>query len=192
MGVRRQAGSRGTQPATPSQPPPYKKVHWLDEKFKADKARYLLQCLLATGAVMGVLLLLDTLQATAIIASLGATSFIAFTMPHTESSRPRYLLGGYAVGITIGSLFKLIWMSPLFSGNAFLTERGDVVFGALAIGCTILLMVLLNFEHPPACGMALGVVLNEFNLRVLLIVIVGVAALTALKTWMKPILRNLL
>ncbi len=50
----------------------------------------------------------------------------------------------------------------------------------------------MNFEHPPACGMALGVVLNEFDFQVLLIVIVGVAALTALKTLLKPVLRNLL
>ena len=80
----------------------------------------------------------------------------------------------------------------MLSANPFLSERGDVVFGALAIGCTIFLMVLLNFEHPPACGMALGVVLNEFNLRVLFIVILGVAVLTALKTLLKPMLRNLL
>lgn len=168
------------------------RANWIDEKFRENKLRYVLQCLLATVTVMGVLLVLDTLAATAIIASLGATSFIAFTMPHAESCRPRYLLGGYALGITIGSLFKLLWMSPMLSANPFLSERGDVVFGALAIGCTIFLMVLLNFEHPPACGMALGVVLNEFNLRVLFIVILGVAVLTALKTLLKPMLRNLL
>lgn len=167
-------------------------MRWLDDKFKENRLQYVLQSLLATVSVMIVLLLLDTLAATAIIASLGATSFIAFTMPHAESCRPRYLLGGYAVGITVGSLFKLLWMSPLFATVPFLTDRGDVVFGALAIGCTIFLMVLLNFEHPPACGMALGVILNEFDIRVLLIVIIGVAALTALKTLMKPFLRNLL
>lgn len=163
-----------------------------DRKFRENKLRYLLQSLLATVAVSVVLLVLDTLAATAIIASLGATSFIAFTMPHAESCRPRYLLGGYAVGLSVGTLFKLLWMSPLFCNNPFLLVRGDVVFGALAIGCTIFLMVLMNFEHPPACGMALGVILNEFNLRVLLIVILGVVVLTALKTLMKPILRNLL
>ncbi len=167
-------------------------MRWFDKKFKEHKLRYLLQSLLATVAVMVVLLLLDTLQATAIIASLGATSFIAFTMPHAESCRPRYLLGGYAVGITIGSLFKLLWISPLLCDNLFLAKRGDVIFGALAIGFTIFFMVLMNFEHPPACGMALGVVLNEFDFQVLLIVIVGVAALTALKTLLKPVLRNLL
>ena len=172
--------------------PSWRKAHWIDEKFRENALRYILQCLLATATVMVVLLVLDTLAATAIIASLGATSFIAFTMPHAESCRPRYLLGGYAIGITIGSLFKLLWMSPLLAASPFLSERGDVVFGALAIGCTIFLMVLLNFEHPPACGMALGVVLNEFNLRVLLIVILGVAVLTALKTLLKPVLRNLL
>ncbi len=165
---------------------------WFDEDFLKHKFRYVLQCLLGTLAVMIVLLLLDSLAATAIIASLGATSFIAFTMPHAENCRPRYLLGGYSVGIVVGTFFKLLAMAPAIAGIPFILDKGDVLFGALAVGFAMFFMVILNFEHPPACGMALGILLNDFNWWVLAVVVVGVVSITLIKTLLKPFLRNLL
>ncbi len=163
-----------------------------DKKFHDNKRTYILQCALATGVVMIVLFLLDTLSATAIIASLGATSFIAFTMPHANSSKPRYLLGGYAVGIFVGTSMKLISLSSFFQNIPLFYEYPDVFFGALAVGLAIFIMVITNFEHPPACGLALGLVQNEFNWWTLVVVIVGVITITLIKTLMKPYMKNLL
>lgn len=163
-----------------------------DVKFKENIGTYILQCTLATFIVMIVLSLLNALSDTAIIASLGATSFIAFTMPHTNGSKPRYLLGGYAVGIIVGSTMKLISMLPFFQKNPYFEAHGSVLFGALAIGFTIFVMVITNFEHPPACGLALGVVLNPFSLWTLFVVVVGVSMITLLKTLMKSHMKNLL
>ena len=58
----------------------------LDEKFKGNKRRYLVQCILATVSVLAVLLILDVISDTAVIAVLGASSFIVFTCPR---HRPR-------------------------------------------------------------------------------------------------------
>lgn len=65
-----------------------------DSKFRSNKTRYTLQCVLAACAVCIVLLLLNAMSDTAIIAALGASAFIAFTMPQVDASKPRFLIGG--------------------------------------------------------------------------------------------------
>ena len=62
-----------------------------DEKFRGNKARYLFQCILATLSVLIVLLSLDAMANAAVIAALGSSFFIAFTMPEARVSRPRFL-----------------------------------------------------------------------------------------------------
>ena len=40
----------------------------------------------------------------AVIIALGLSTFIAFTMPKAEVSKPRIMIGGYIVGIVAGCL----------------------------------------------------------------------------------------
>jgi CBS-domain-containing membrane protein len=84
----------------------------LDEKFGTNKTRYILQCLLAVLAVFLVLLILDAKKNSIVIAALGASSFIVFTMPHRRSCRARFLIGGYVVGVISGFVcFRLSKLS---------------------------------------------------------------------------------
>jgi CBS-domain-containing membrane protein len=159
----------------------------LDEGFKRHRARYVLQCLLATLVVFVVLLLLDTMSNTTTIAALGASSFIVFTMPHSQISRPRFLIGGYLVGMTAGCLCRGLCLVSA------LTRPSNALFGAIAVGLAIFLMVVTDTEHPPAAGLALGFVLNEeCGLRVLAVVLIGVISLSVMRAALRPVLRNLL
>lgn len=163
-----------------------------DRKFHKHVGRYLFQCALATGAVLVILMVLDVITQAVIIASLGASSFIAFTMPHANVSRPRYLVGGYVCGMAAGIAMSAIGKAV---GNPTVGEwavRGDVVFGATAVGLAIFLMVITDTEHPPAAGLALGVVLAEWNTLALVVPIVGIVALSVARLGMKPILINLI
>lgn len=164
----------------------------IDEKFLQNKRQYILQTVMTISAMMMVLAFLRSLANSAIIASLGATTFIAFGMPHAKSARPRYLLGGYSVGILVGTTLKLIAMTPFIKSIPEAYKMEDVIFAALAVGLSMFLMVIMNFEHPPACGLALGILLNDFSLWVLFVVIVGVLLITTIKTLLKPYLKNLL
>jgi hypothetical protein len=47
-------------------------------------------------------------------------------------------------------------------------------------------------EHPPAAGLALGFVLNEWNYWTVIVVVFGIALLSILKTILKPVLVDLL
>jgi CBS-domain-containing membrane protein len=67
----------------------------IDIKTRKNIWRYISQCILATVTILAILFFLDVLTETAIIAALGASAFIVFTMPNTYSSDPRRLIGGY-------------------------------------------------------------------------------------------------
>ena len=163
-----------------------------DRKFLHNRLRYVLQSLLAGVSVLLVLAILDPLSNAAVIAALGASYFIAFTMPHAQVSKPRFLIGGYVVGVSAGTacywLSQLAWPGPL----APLQHHAYVVFAALAVALAIFVMVVTNTEHPPAASLALGLVLGEWQTMTVVVVLAGIVAVCCLKRILKPILINLL
>lgn len=163
-----------------------------DQRFNDNKANYIMQCVLATMTIFIVLMILDAIKNAAIIASLGASSFIAFGMPHAQVSRPRYLIGGYIIGIAVGCLCYYLSLTPIVVQTPVIQDSAYVIFGALAVGLAIFLMVITNTEHPPAAGLALGLVLHECSLLSIVVVSVGIVLLVIVKTMMKPVLINLL
>ena len=50
------------------------------------------------------MMVLDVVTKAVIIAALGLSTFIAFTMPKAEVSKPRIMIGRYIVGIVAGCL----------------------------------------------------------------------------------------
>ena len=167
------------------------RVKVIDDKFKAYKVRYVLQCALATCAVLIVLLILDAMSHTTIIAALGASAFIAFAMPGARASRPRFLIGGYLFGIIAGVLcyYLSVWL-PLARWSIG-PEFSNALFGAMSVGLATFLMVITNTEHPPAAGLALGFVLNKWDYFTVIVVIVGIVSLSIAKTLLKPLLVDL-
>ena len=67
----------------------------LDDRWTTDNfRRYAIQCSLATLVVLILLVALDAVTQTVLIAALGATTFIAFAVPRSLVSSPRCLVGG--------------------------------------------------------------------------------------------------
>ena len=157
-----------------------------DQRFSGNKLRYFLQCLLATVSAVLVLLVLDTMANKVVMASLGASCFIAFCVPHKKASSPRFMVGGYIVGIAAGTL--CYWLDSM----SFLHNHSDVVFGGLAIGIAMFVMVVTNTEHPPAASLALGLVLGEWQVLTLVVTLVEIVMLCVIKRLLKPILIDLL
>ena len=163
----------------------------LDAKFRRYWFRYVVQCLIATVVMLSALLILDEVQQTALIASLGASSFIAFAMPHIHSSQPRYLLGSYAIGTIVGCSMSLLagWLSLYDISQP---HTLDIVCAALAVGFAIFIMVITDTEHPPAAALALGYVLNDWNLLTMAVVFGGIMLIVIVKQLAKPLLIDLL
>jgi CBS-domain-containing membrane protein len=164
----------------------------IDKEFKYNVARYISQCALATLTILIVLVFLDVLTQTAIIAALGASSFIAFTMPAYDISKPRFLIGGYLVGISVGCFCHLLSLSPWMASIFVSLRISSIVWGALSVGMAIFLMVITDTEHPPAASVTLGLVLNKWDYLTIVSILCGIILISTLKWLLKPVLKNLL
>ena len=160
----------------------------IDPRFKKNPFHYIVQCLLAVAFLAVILLLLDAVFHTVMIASFGATSFIVFAMPQVKICVPRRLIGGYVVGILIGIVCSMIFSAV---HNAFDVAFLRGFFGALAVGLSTFLMTITNTEHPPAAGLALGLVYEGVDYLTLTVILLGVLLLTAIKMLLRNYLINL-
>ena len=151
------------------------------EEFSLYWKHYLLQSILATLSVFIVLYFLS-LQEAVIIASIGATAFIVFTMPNNITAQSRNVIGGHLIGLFYGFLFSLIPHSAL---------TFSILIYSLAVGASIFTMVVTDTEHPPAAGTALGVVITGIRLDVLITVVMSIIILSLIHRFFKPYLRDL-
>ena len=161
----------------------YLKRRWMriQGAFPSLWKHYLYQSFLAAIVVFVVLLILN-IQNAVVIASIGATAFIVFTMPRNITAKPRRVIGGHLVGLLSGSLCALIpHSSTLVSITVY----------ALAVGISICLMVALDVEHPPASGTALGVAITGFSPGVMAAVITSSLVLSLAHHFSKRFLKDL-
>ncbi len=163
----------------------------IDRHFRRDDLkRYTMQCGLAGLAVLVLLLVLDAVTQTVLIAALGASAFIAFAVPRSPHSGPRHMIGGYVAGIFAGSLMAVL--KTLIDVSAISDHALMVIFGAIAISLAMFTMVVTRTEHPPAAALALGLVLNDWNLLTLIVVLSGVVGLSVIKQLVMPALLDLI
>ncbi len=163
----------------------------LDDRLTTGNVRrYAIQCSLATIVVLILLVALDAMTQTVLIAALGATTFIAFAVPRSVVSSSRCLIGGYLVGMLAGTLMSALNVSVGIS-DLVMSHMSLIVFGALATGTAMFLMVITKTEHPPAAALALGLVMNEWNIFTLLVIVAGVSALCLCKRMVRTHLIDL-
>jgi CBS-domain-containing membrane protein len=158
---------------------------------KENIRRYLLQCSMAGAVVLVLLLFLDAVTQTVLIASLGASAFIAFAVPLSLHSSPRHMIGGYIVGIICGGGMSFLHTSMNLSTQP-VDHAAMIMFAALAMSLAMFLMVVTRTEHPPAAALALGLVLNEWTPLTLVVVLAGIVGLSIVKRMVLPLLMDLL
>ena len=157
-------------------------VQVVDPRFSRYRHSYLVQAGLATGAMLVILLLVDSLSDAALAAGLGSSVIILFVHPSSPAARPRAVIGGHGLAFLMG----LVGAGVLFVGPVgdFLNSH-QVMFAfslALGVGGLILLMAVTNTEHPPAAGTVLGVSMEAWD-PWRLAIIIGAVLLLALLKW---------
>lgn len=150
-------------------------------EFMMSWKNYIFQSLAATIATMIILLALS-LENAVVVASIAASIFIVFAMPNAVSARKRAIIGGHWFGLALGSLWALIPQPYHFI---------SIIVFSLAVGSTMLAMVIFDMEHPPACGTALGIAITGFSWNVGIAIITSTILLVIIRTVFRPYLKDL-
>ena len=166
-------------------------MNLFDKKIKKYFLNYLFQSIFATITLIFILYLENIFINTAIVASLGATTFIIFAMPKYITAQPRRVIGGHIVGILVGIL--CFYIHSYLRVNFFNPgEIIDIVIPAFSVGLAIFIMVTTNTEHPPAAGTALGIVIQGWSYSTIFIILITTFLLSLTKHLLKPWLKDLI
>ena len=104
-------------------------------------------------------------------------------MPNNVSGQPKRIIGGHLHGFFVGSCFAIF---PLMDFLLF-----GALWHALAVGITLFAMVVLDFEHPPAAGTALGMTVTGYSQDAAVAIITSVILLAFISHYAKPFIRDL-
>lgn len=159
----------------------YRRWMKIKGEFKRLWKNYLYQSFLA-ALVLALVFLVLSMENAVVIASIGATAFIVFTMPRNITAKPRRVIGGHTIGLITGSLISLIPHHSVLTG---------IIVYALAVGISIFLMVALDYEHPPAAGTALGIAITGVSLEVTLAVLTSSILVSIAHRFLRRYLREL-
>ncbi len=108
---------------------------------------------------------------------------LLFSMPNNIAAEPKRIIGGHFLGFFIGSCFAVFtFMDVVFF---------KVMWFSLSVGITILFMVVLDLEHPPAAGTALGVTLISYSSTSVMTIVISVLFLAIVGHLSKPYLKDL-
>lgn len=109
----------------------------------------------ALAAALAMLLLGLLLQglphpgaALPLMASMGASAFLLFVLPHSPMAQPWPLLGGHAIAVAIALMCGYLIDQP-------------VMAVAASVGLAVLAMQLLRCLHPPAAATALALAIID-------------------------------
>lgn len=116
------------------------------------------------GLRTGVLVLVAGATAVAsgspfLFPSLGPSAYVLVTAPDAETTAPRRVVGGHAIGVVAGLLSYHLFAQGLIVTN--LPPAGSlglgrlVVSGSLAVVLTTAGMVATDLRHAPACATTL-------------------------------------
>lgn len=126
--------------------------------------------------------------------ALSSSCYIVFGRPSSITADPWNIIGGYLIGMVSGELIRLLSIQTYpvtmdFMNNPYFHIMG--MFAAISVGLALVVMAVLNLEHPPAAGLALVLVLDVRDYRVLAVIFVAVIALTVIRVGLRKYLLDL-
>jgi len=126
--------------------------------------------------------------------SLASSIFIVFTLPQSLAAEPRRLIGGYFLAILIGVITHIFLMHLFHAVTAHFIVQNLRIFwisSALAMGITMILMIIFNCQHPPAAGVSIVLVLNIQEYTTVIVILLTAILLALISYFFKDKLINL-
>jgi hypothetical protein len=169
---------------------------------RLDKTHLLWQCIAAIVYVTFVLVCLDIVSSNQLLwavgsSSLASSAYLVFSQPRCSSSNELHLLGGYFIAIVCGLLVRHLavgvmqhWQLP-----SWLVIAHDPhmfwMSGSIAVGITMVLMLIFHLEHPPAAGLSLVLVIEQRSYEIVAVMFLLVVLLAGIQMLFKRRLCNL-
>ena len=166
-------------------------IHLVDKTFLKKSKSFIFQSLLAVIAVAVNLYFVETITQAVIVAAFGTSSFIVFAIPKTVAAEPRRLVGGHITGIISGlECYYGCYTGAVETFFCF-TKIIHWLPAAFAVGLSIFLMMIFNFEHLPEAGTALGMVTHEWIWETIVFIVAFAISLAIIGVLLKKYLKNL-
>ena len=176
-------------------------MKYIPYKFKAIHWHLFWQPLIAVIYVAGVLIALSGSAGSNLLWAIGAgalssSSYIVFVTPKSITAQSRRIIGGYIVGIVAGMVVHIVLVAVkqnllLDHSPVALNNHLFWASAAVTVGIAMILMVIINAEHPPAVGISLVLVLDIQHYMIIVIILAAAIVLAVLKKIFEPWLINL-
>lgn len=167
-------------------------IEVVDPRFRRYWYNYLVQGLLATAAMLVILLFVDSIADAALVAGLGSSVVILFVHPSASTARPRSVIGGHTLGLAVGMGCSLLVFSSPAGGFIEHSRLLSDFSLALSLGVVILVMAITNTEHPPAAGTVLGMSLQAVDPVRTVVFIVAIIMLLMIQYLLRSHLHDLI
>jgi CBS-domain-containing membrane protein len=163
----------------------------IDKSFIQKPKNYILQSLLALLALLVILSFIEILTQAAIVAALGASTFIVFAMPRSITAKPRRLIGGQVVGIICGLICYYAFLTGPLGELSGEHELFLWFAYALSVALSLFFMTITNTEHPPAAATALGIVTHGCSWQTVLFILLFAIGLAIVRRLLRERLIDL-
>lgn len=130
------------------------------------------------------------------VGALSSSTCIVFATPTGGTAKPSRIFGGYVVGLLTGLIVHILYLL-VFKDWLHLTglhnyEHLFWTFASVTVGLTMFLMVLFGFEHPPAVGISLVLVIDMHHYKIVIVILLFVLVLVLLRWGFRHHLKNLI
>ena len=148
----------------------------LSKSFEEKWKNYIWQSI---GAGLSIIMLVafKDLIGLVLVAAAGSTAFTVFGIPHNRTAKTRNIMGGYVICGLLG--LACSFFSPIWFG------------GGVAVALSSFFMVLVDVEHPPAAGAALGLAYSSTPIMGFTFAISTSVIFTLIRYFLKPYLKDL-
>lgn len=152
---------------------------------------YLFQAGLASLALLAILLIEQGVSNGIIVVTIASSTATVFVVPHSIASTPRRVVGGHVTSVIVG--LALWGVLQLITGDANTASNTQIdIFGAAAVGLSVLVMATTNTEHPPAAGTAFGIIVVGMSFTFIAFILSAAVILSLVRALLRDRLQNLL
>ena len=153
---------------------------------------YITQATLASLALLAILLIEQGVSDGIIVVTIASSTATVFVVPHSIASSPRRVIGGHVVSVIVG---LLLWGGLHFVAGGDASTASNLqtdIFGAAAVGLSVLFMATTNTEHPPAAGTAFGIIVVGLSFTFIAFILSAAVILSIVRYVLRNRLQNLL